>query len=575
MERHCRGPDCLFKKEKDGRDQVRCSICVIWHHIDCVNVDKDEMHAIWTCFECRGLSKQVKSLEIELKEMKQNQKTLIDMLSNATKLFENECKLRAKAEEELKGIRTQLAELPQQIAKQHTELCQQMTDQFKVNQTTPPLAPPPGFAPLVPSAPPMQSLLIGTSLLRNVDQNKLDNWNVIAKSGASVDQLHREINGLAENKHYNEMVIVGGSIDLESKNVQDIVSDYQAMAVTASTKADKIKISSVLPRTDKELGEKTKTLNDELKSMCERDGHSFIDNDPVFHLMNGKTNEALLVDGLHLSKHGVDSLLLTCDVTKDKSAYTPTKYPKPQKPNTLLFRGHKHPLSNFYDVPLTINGKHFKSSEAAYQYRKAEAMGDHRAASKIMRSKTGLHAMKIGRKITTDGQWKNEKVKIMEEIIKEKLSVSDTVRDTLTQSGSKEIVEDTDHEFWGRGKTGNGQNRLGKTWMELRKKLKENPRFLERMNSSRRITKVHSPYVQPRQQRPLYKRPQTHNWATRDQQPRCYQCGETGHSLMQCRKEDIVTCWACGLGGHKQKHCGPYSRQSRSHTGHYSDSYDY
>ena len=457
------------------------------------------------------------------------------------------------AEQELSELKSQMTALSQQLTNQQVDLMKQLTSQLQTSQATPPPAPPPGFAPLPPSAPPIPKLLIGTSILRNVDPNKLDNWEVIAKGGASVDKLHNEINNVAENKTCGEMIIVGGSIDVESKETREIISDYQALAVSASSKTDKLKISSILPRCDKDLKQKTKEVNDGLKSMCEKDGYEFIENDPVFHLMNGNVNDALLVDGLHLTKHGVDSLLVTCGITdKEKSAYTPKSYPKPPKPDTLLFRGHKHPLSNFYEVPITFNGNHFKTSEAAYQHSKAEAMGDQRAAYKIVRSKTGLHAMKIGRKIETNQQWKARKVKIMEAIIKEKIKSSDVVKSTLIQSGSKEIIEDTDHEFWGRGKNGKGNNKLGKMWMNLRKICRENPDSLNDMPNQMR------PHTwRPQQKRPQYSRPpyRRDSWATRGRQPKCYQCGESGHGIRQCRKQDTVSCWACGQNGHKRKHC--------------------
>ena len=560
MERHCRGPECLFKRDRDGRDQVRCNICIIWHHIDCVNVKQEEMVMSWTCYECRDLPKDVKSLQTEIAQLKNNQNTLMDMMSKATKLFEAESELRARAEQELSELRSQMTALSQQLTNQQVDLMKQLTSQLQTSQATPPPAPPPGFAPLPPSAPPIPKLLIGTSILRNVDPNKLDNWEVIAKGGASVDKLHNEINNLAENKTYGEMMIVGGSIDVESKETREIISDYQALAVSASSKTDSIKISSILPRCDKDLKQKTKEVNDGLRSMCEKDGYEFIENDPVFHLMNGNVNDALLVDGLHLTKHGVDNLLLTCGVTnKDKSAYTPKFYPKPQKPDTLMFRGHKHPLSNFFEVPLTYDGKHFRTSEAAYQHSKAEVMGDHRATTKIIKSKTGLHAMKIGRKIKTNEQWKARKVKIMEEIIKEKMKSSEDVRSALFHSGSKEIIEDTDHEFWGRGKTGNGSNKLGKIWMDLRKKCHENPNYLNTPTQPR------PPCPRPQQRKPQYTRfPHRHNsWATRDRQPKCFQCGETGHGIRQCRKQGTLSCWACGQGGHKRKHCRHQNEQFR------------
>ena len=88
------------------------------------------------------------------------------------------------------------------------------------------------------------------------------------------------------------------------------------------------------------------------------------------------------------------------------------------------------------------------------------------------------------------------------------------------------MIEDTRHDFWGKGKNNTGENMLGKLWMLHRKKLSEN---------------VRKPAGQP--------------WATRSQQPKCYQCGETGHLSGQCRRTVAVDCWACGHLGHKRKHC--------------------
>ena len=578
MERHCRGPKCLFKSDRDGRDQVRCNICIIWHHIDCVNVKEEEMVMSWTCFECRDLPKDVKSLQTEIAQLKNNQQSLMDMMTKATRLFEAESQLRVKAEQELSGLKSQLTALSEQLSNQQAELMQQLISQSQTNQAIPPPSTPPGIPPLTPSAPPMTRLLIGTSLLRNVDPCKLNNWEVIAKGGASVTDLHHKISNLPAEKQYSEMIVIGGSIDLESKEVTEIVTDYRALTVTASSKADKISISSVLPRTDKQLKEKTKSLNDNLKEMCERDGFTFIDNEPNFHLMNGNINEAFLTnDGLHLNKHGVDSLLHTCDVIRDGSAFSSATYPKSQNANSLYFRGHKDPLSNFFEATITYKGKQFKTSEAAYQHAKAEAMRDYRAATKIMKAKTGLHAMRIAQRITTNELWQQKKTQVMENIIKEKLKSNETVKSTLLESGSKEIIEDTSHEFWGRGKTGKGANKLGKIWMDFRKKCQENPNFLIMSDRPQQPRHRHTPqqpreFYKPKLQRFSKTVPQSRNWATREQQPRCYQCGEAGHGIRQCRKQDLVSCWACGQAGHKRKHCDYYVQESQSY---YDNYYDY
>ena len=54
---------------------------------------------------------------------------------------------------------------------------------------------------------------------------------MLAKGGATIDQIHKEINGLAENKQNDKIIIAGGLIATESKHVKDIVTDHQALTV--------------------------------------------------------------------------------------------------------------------------------------------------------------------------------------------------------------------------------------------------------------------------------------------------------------------------------------------------------
>ena len=57
----------------------------------------------------------------------------------------------------------------------------------------------------------------------------------------------------------------------------------------------------------------------------------------------------------------------------------------------------------------------------------------------------------------------------MREIVRAKLEQHSYVRQALMDSGDRPIVEMNDSdEFWGWGKNHEGQNNLGKIWMELR-----------------------------------------------------------------------------------------------------------
>ena len=552
--RHCLGSKCSYQDDPDGREQVRCTLCNIWHHNDCVNEPLSGL--VWTCPKCSTIAPLIAKLQDdvaliketnitkirEVQELKDNQAQMMELLKKISTQLDNESQLRMKAEQELAGARSQLTELNKQLADQ----------QIRSNELK--NAPPTDPSQLTPSAPPLPpSLLLGTSLLRNVDPKKVKNWDIIAKGGAKIEDLQKAIEAIPDDKTYEKVVIVAGSIDIEDKSEHDVILNYQSLAVSASLRSQNVVISSILPRTDKDLGIKTKSINDKLNEMCNKDGFTFVNNDSSFLLMNGKVNEANLTkDGLHLTKRGVDHLLTNLEVLENGSFFTPTAYPKPDNSNVVLFRGHKNPLSNFFRVEITYNGEEFSSTEAAYQFSKAKAMHDNFNARRIQSAKTGLHAMRIAEKVETDGNWKAKKVKVMEGILKQKLRVSEKTKKALIETGSKEIKEDTHHEFWGRGKEDKGQNMLGKIWMGLRDKLKKDPNFPGDLTVS-----------QPRStnwtQRQSWKR----NWATRQRQPRCYQCGESGHGESQCRQRQTLSCWSCGLAGHKRKHCEDFGQHAR------------
>ena len=231
-------------------------------------------------------------------------------------------------------------------------------------------------------------------------------------------------------------------------------------------------------------------------------------------------------------------------------------------------------------------------------------------ARKIRATKTGIKAKRLGSKIITNELWKTNKVNKMEAIVQAKLEVCEEARNALLSSGSSEIIEDTGHPFWACGLEGDGQNMMGRILMKFRKKLRENPALFQRSQKmppypSKEFTDARKPqwhtqhqknskwitphYGKPRQTPsqtdksqwtpphmemsqwtpPYMDKPRwstrTHpTWATRDHQPKCYRCGETGHVQDQCRHLQDVFCWTCNRQGHKQKHCHTLTNRPRS-----------
>ncbi len=81
--------------------------------------------------------------------------------------------------------------------------------------------------------------------------------------------------------------------------------------------------------------------------------------------------------------------------------------------------------------------------------------------------------------------WDQIKVGIMKDILREKVKQHSYVLKKLKDSGDRELVEDSwRDDFWGWGPEKDGQNMLGKLWMEIREGLRTEgvmPAYCEEM----------------------------------------------------------------------------------------------
>ena len=151
-------------------------------------------------------------------------------------------------------------------------------------------------------------------------------------------------------------------------------------------------------------------------------------------------------------------------------------------PNLEIFRGEKHPLSNFFPVTLSSEGNTYKTAEHMYQHQKATTMNMPDVAANILQTDKAIDAKNIGDALnqhTDISKWESKKVTIMRSILELKYHSCKEFRDRIQDSGKKLIVEATGHSFWASGlppratatqpcDSWPGQNRLGQILMEMR-----------------------------------------------------------------------------------------------------------
>ena len=156
------------------------------------------------------------------------------------------------------------------------------------------------------------TLVIGDSMIRDIDAEKLDDTSIKCLPGATVKRVHDELRKIAPAQRHSKIVIVAGTNDCvkEDVNSDDVIKDTSELVTTAQGMADEVVISGICPRLDstKDL-DHFAALNAGLQSLCEDKGCQFVDHTLWLTLADGSVNEGFLIGkGPHLSRSGTNRL---------------------------------------------------------------------------------------------------------------------------------------------------------------------------------------------------------------------------------------------------------------------------
>lgn len=142
-------------------------------------------------------------------------------------------------------------------------------------------------------------------------------------------------------------------------------------------------------------------------------------------------------------------------------------------------------LSNFSAFSLQWRGRRFDTSEAAYHWERfatgqaidrSPALGAMAAdvADAIQFAASAHEAFKLAQdnKSLQRPDWDDVKVGVMKRLLHLKAAQHEYVRRKLLATGNRELIENSWRDsFWGWGPNRDGQNMLGKLWMEVRAEL--------------------------------------------------------------------------------------------------------
>ncbi len=140
----------------------------------------------------------------------------------------------------------------------------------------------------------------------------------------------------------------------------------------------------------------------------------------------------------------------------------------------VFFYEHEfYVLSNFSSFMLEWKGRLYPTSEHAYHSEKFESEA---LKEKIRTTRSAHDSATVAHDHKGDYRkdWDDIKLGVMKEILRAKVTQHPYVKKKLLETGTRELVEDSwRDDFWGWGPNKDGQNRLGKLWMEVRSELQE------------------------------------------------------------------------------------------------------
>ena len=284
-------PGCTNGGDARVTKITRCLWCRKPHHTKCIKAD------VYICDGCRDMPQQVTHMAATINSLAQ---TVNTVLANNTALLETVQTVKqhqtdelSKASQQLDVLRTENCTLRQQIADMARENSSTTWQQFPKAHGT---------------------LLLGSSIVRDVDPDKLVSTKCISVSGGKIRDALSHLDSLPRTETYERIVLVTAGNDCDQDDsaleIKNLVDQYRDLVKAAKSHANKVTISSICPRDrSPDVSARITTMNGDLLDLSKELGVDFADSTPGFYLSDGSLNDGYLLDGVHLNPAGTNRLV--------------------------------------------------------------------------------------------------------------------------------------------------------------------------------------------------------------------------------------------------------------------------
>ena len=326
---HC-VPGCTLRNKSSA--MVRCCLCIKWFHPACVgDSDEDAGSGFWNCMDCRKLPQHVGQMAASLEKLRSEVQSVKQLQTSYSKL-QASLDAHQKTNQQLVNL----------LAAKTAE-CQELQEKLASKPGSQGAESTPASTKPQPSRPIRTgTLLLGDSILRDVDANKLPGTSVVYRGGACVNDVKRQL--AKETREYDTVILHVGTNDLPGcLEAVDVISDYRELLEEAKAVANKVLVSSVCPRSDfPDLMDKLDSVNAGLLDLSEGLDCVFVDHNNHFRTRDGGINDAVLQeDGIHLNSYGTNKLVAHLGLETTDSDVTKQHQNRRQK-HPVAARGNLH-----------------------------------------------------------------------------------------------------------------------------------------------------------------------------------------------------------------------------------------
>ena len=288
-ERHCM-PMCVHDGKEAEKEMIQCCLCTKWYHNECVALDPN-FQAFWPCPFCRSLAAEIRHIKSSQNDMRE---ALNIVRRTTTKLY----KSLESANKQLNLKNKECDDLSDENAKLRTKIDELISENARLLWQ--------GFAN-------RNSLLIGDSVIREIDPSKLHNTEVLCLPGGRIENAREALQSKIGS--FSNVTLCVGSNDCtdDVEDLESLIPKYKELISIAQKKVPSPKqvvVSSILPRCDEpQVQDFIDDFNEDLEQLARESGAAFVNNSDNFKLMNGSPNEALFLnDGVHPTYKATNNL---------------------------------------------------------------------------------------------------------------------------------------------------------------------------------------------------------------------------------------------------------------------------